>query len=167
LPSGASGRGQEPIALLIERHGIHPAERLVVEVGEAGIDLQVFEQRQNLDRCLRPDRELNVGVSRAQRRGEGGNHRERGRNGGDAQPAVEAVLEDLYLLPHGTGVADDSPRPAEHPLAFGREALKTRGAVDQRHAHHLFELLDARRQGRLRHPAGLGGPPKMPLAGEG
>ena len=86
------GRGQQPIALAIERHGGDAAERLVVEIGDAGVDLEIFQQRQDLDRGARLDGELHVGMPRAVGRGERCDHRQRGRDRGDAQPAGQAVL---------------------------------------------------------------------------
>ena len=41
--------GQQPILLEIERHRAQPAERLVVDIGEAGIDLEIMEHRQDLE----------------------------------------------------------------------------------------------------------------------
>ena len=52
-----AGRGDQLIALGIERHAVTRPERLVVEIGDAGIDLEIFEQRQHLDRGARQDRE--------------------------------------------------------------------------------------------------------------
>ncbi len=39
----AVGGGEQTILLAIERHGLHPAERLVVEIGQAGVDLQILQ----------------------------------------------------------------------------------------------------------------------------
>ena len=100
-------------------------------------------------------------------RGERRHHRERGRDRGDAQPPGQAVAQRIDLLAHGAGVADDAARPVEHALALRREALEARAAVDQQHAHLLFELLDAGRQRRLGHAAGLGGAAEMLSRGPG
>ena len=46
------GRRQQPIALVIERHRGDAAERLVVEIGDAGVDLEIFQQRRgSRSRC--------------------------------------------------------------------------------------------------------------------
>ena len=46
------GRGEQLIALLIERHRVDAAERLVVEIGDAGVDLEIVEQRRgSRSRC--------------------------------------------------------------------------------------------------------------------
>ena len=64
------GGGQQLIALLIERHRVDAAERLVVEIGDAGVDLEVLEQREDLDRGARQDGEAHVGMAGAKGRGE-------------------------------------------------------------------------------------------------
>ena len=96
-------------------------------------------------------------------RGEHRGHRECGRDGGYPYLAGEAALQCVDLLMHSAGVTDDPPRPFEHPLAFRREAAEPRAAVDEQHAEAVLKLLDAGRQRRLAHAAGLGGAAEMPL----
>ena len=110
---------------------------------------------------------LHVRMALAERRGEARDHRERGRDRGDAQLPGQAVAQRVDLRAHRARVADDAARPVEHLLALGREALETRAAVDQQHAHLLLELLHAGRKRRLGDAAGLGGAAEMPLAGQG
>ena len=93
-------------------------------------------------------------------------HRQRGGNGGDAQPSGEAVAQRVELLAHGAGVADDAPRPVEHPLTLRGEAAEPRSPVDQQHPHRALELLDPGGQRGLGDPAGVGGTAEMPLAGQ-
>ena len=100
-------------------------------------------------------------------RGQCGDHRQRGRDGGDAQPTGKTVPERIDLLTHGARVADDAARPVEHALAFRGKALEARAAVDQEHAHLLLELFDAGRKRRLCHAAGLGGAAEVLLTGQG
>ena len=78
----------------------------------------------------------------------------------------EAALQRVDLLAHGARVADDAARPIEHALAFGGEPLEPRTALHEQHAERILELLDAGREGRLAHAAGLGGMTEMPLARE-
>ena len=80
--------------------------------------------------------------------------------------AGEAALQRVDLLAHGARVADDAARPVEHALAFRGEALEARAALHQEHAERILELLDAGREGRLAHAAGLGRVTEMPLARE-
>ncbi len=56
-----AGRSDQPIALGIERNGNDVPERFVVEIGDPGIDVEIAEQRQNLDRGPRQDRERDAG----------------------------------------------------------------------------------------------------------
>ena len=117
--------GQQPIALVVERHGPDLAERLVVEIADAGIDLEVLEQVQDFDRGARQDREADARdawpgtASSGARRSAARSGSRRCAGGPD-----EAALQGIEVLPHRLGVADDAARPVEHPLALGREALE-------------------------------------------
>src|SRR3984893_10179934 len=69
----------------------------------------------------------------------------------------ERGLGRMNVLAHGARVADDAPRPFEHALAFRRQPVKARAAIDEQHPQCVFELFDARRQGGLGHPAAFRG----------
>ena len=75
----------------------------------------------------------------------------------------EAALERVDILAHGARIADDPPRPFQHPLALGREAVEARAAMDQQHAEHILQIFDAGGQGRLGDAAGFGGAAEMTL----
>jgi hypothetical protein len=51
---------EKPIFLLIEGNRLHTAERLVVDIGNAGIHLEIFEQAQDRDRRAGQDRETDA-----------------------------------------------------------------------------------------------------------
>ena len=70
---------------------------------------------------------------------------------------AEALLQRLHLGPHGARIGDDGARPFEDPLALGGEAQEPRRPLDEHDAQRVLELLDAGREGRLRHAAGFGG----------
>ena len=110
--------------------------------------------------------EAHVGMARAIGRGELRDHRQRGRDRGDAQLPGEAVAQRVDLLAHGARVADDAARPVERALALGGETDEARAALHQQDAEHFLELLDAGRQRRLGHAAGLGGAAEMLFARE-
>jgi hypothetical protein len=113
------------------------------------------------------DGELHVGMLGAIGRGERRDHRQRGRNGGDAQVvAGEVLLQRLHLGAHGARIGDDGARPVEHALALGGEAQEARGALDQHDAKRVLELLDAGGEARLGHAAGFGGLAEVAFAGE-
>ena len=97
-------------------------------------------------------------------RGEHRRHGERGRDRGDPEVSDQPALERIDVLAHGAGIADDAPRPFEHPFAFRREAPKPRTALHQQHAEHVFKIFDASRQGRLAYAADFGGAAEMLLA---
>src|SRR4029077_4686459 len=139
----------------------------VVEVGEAGVDLEIFQMREDLDRGARQDSELHLGIASTKRSGKRLNHRQSGRDCRQTQLAGETVLEGKHFLAHGAGVTNDASRPLQYALAFRGEALKTGTAVDQQYAEAFFQLLHTSRQGRLGDPACLCRPPKMLLAGQG
>jgi hypothetical protein len=100
-------------------------------------------------------------------RGERFDHRQRCRNGRNAQPAGETVLERVHLLPHRPAIANDAPRPIEDPLAFRRKVLKSRAAIDQKDTERIFQLFDASRQSGLRDAASFGGAGEILFARQG
>src|ERR1700704_5856268 len=55
----------------------------------------------------------------------------------------ERGLGRMNVLAHGARVADDAPRPFEHALAFRRQSVKARAAVDEEHPKCVLELFDA------------------------
>jgi len=84
----------------------------------------------------------------------------------EARAALAALRYDDGAPPADPSnrVADDPAGPVESALAFRGQADEARTALDQEHAERLFQLLDARRERRLRHPASLGGAAEMLLA---
>jgi hypothetical protein len=56
-PVAVSERGvgcdQQTVPFAIKWNRCHTAERFVIEISEAGIDLQIFQERENFDRCAR------------------------------------------------------------------------------------------------------------------
>jgi hypothetical protein len=74
--------------------------------------------------------------------------------------------ERVDLLAHGARITDDAPRPIEHALTLGREALEARAALHEQYAERVFELFDGGGEGRLAHAAGFGSEAEMPLARE-
>jgi len=98
--------------------------------------------------------------------GERRDHRQRRRDGGDAQVAGEALLQRLHLGPHGSRIGDDGAGPVEHTLALGGEAQEPRRPLDEHDAERVLELLDAGGEGRLGHAAGFGGATEIPFTSE-
>ena len=91
-------------------------------------------------------------------------HRQCGRDRGNTQAAGEPVAERMHFLPHGACVADNAPRPIEHPLTFRRKILKSGRAINQKDAERIFQLFDTGRQSGLRDAADVGGAGKMLFA---
>ena len=157
------GRRQQPVALVIERNGANLPDRLVLDIGQPRIDLEIFQQPQHLGRRAGADAKQHVGIARAERRRQRRHHAERRRNSGNPDLAGELVLEAVDLLLHRAGVADDPPRPVEGAFAFRRKALEAGAALHQHDAEDFLELFEAGRHGRLGDAAGFGGPSEMPL----
>ena len=107
------------------------AERLVVEVADPGVDLQVLQKLQDLGRGFGRDRESESRVPGLKGGGQSSDDRQRRRDHGDPQVADEAMFRSREVLPHGLGVRHDAARPFEHPFALRREALEARRSMDQ------------------------------------
>ncbi|KAF1857804.1 hypothetical protein Lal_00041258 [Lupinus albus] len=163
---GPAGGRHEAVVLPIERHRDDTAQGLVVEVGEAGIGLQVLDQGEDVGRGRRLDRQADVRVPLPVGRGQPRDHRQGGGDGGDAQVAGEAPAQAGDLLVHGAGIGHDPPRPGEDPLTLRREALEARAAQHELNAEAVLELLHPGRERLLRDAAGLGRMAEMLLAGQ-
>jgi hypothetical protein len=118
------GCDQQTVPFAIKWNRCHTAERFVIEISEAGIDLQIFQERENFDRCARQNSDLDLGMARAKRRRECFNHRQCGRDRSQPEFSSEAMLESVHFLPHRPGVPDDPSGPVEHALAFRSKALE-------------------------------------------
>jgi len=160
------GRDQQSVALPIKRNCGHPTEWFIVKISEAGIDLEIFQMRENLARCARQDGELNFGMPCAKRRGQSFDHRQSGRDCGQTYFSGETMLESVHLLAHGAGVANDASRPIQNAFAFRSETLEAGAAVDQQHTEAVFQLFHTGRQRGLGDPTGLGGSAKMLFPGQ-
>ena len=158
--------GEQPVALPIERQGADLPERLIVEIGEPGVDLKIVEHGENFARGLRQNGEAHVGMLLAEGRRQLRRHAERGRHGGDGQMADEGGLWRADFLAHRAGVADDALGPFQHALAIGGEAVKARAAIDEQDAEAVLELLYAGRQRRLGDAAAFRGAAEIALARE-
>ncbi len=161
------GRDQQPVMLEIQGHRADTAEGFVVDIGEAGIDLQIVQQAQDFDGCTGQDGEHDFRMGSVQRRGQRRHDRQRGRNRRDAQMPGQPPLKRLDFLPHGPCVADDTPSPIEHPHALRREADEAGAAADQQHAQAFLQLFQPGRQRGLGHPARLGRAPEVLLPRQG
>ena len=73
------GRRQQAVALVVERNGAHLADRLVLDIGQPGVDLEIFQQPQHIGRGAGLDAKAHVGMARAERRRQLRHHAEHGR----------------------------------------------------------------------------------------
>ena len=142
-------------------------QRLVVEVGDAGMQLEIVEPALDVDRAAREQLDAQAGLAREQGRGQLGHHGQGGGDDPDGDPPAQRLAGAHQLLLERVAVGQDPLRPGQHPLALRRQALEPVAALDHQHAQILLEMPQARRQRRLRHAARLGGAGEVPLAGEG
>ncbi|EGE56132.1 hypothetical protein RHECNPAF_7500102 [Rhizobium etli CNPAF512] len=155
------------IALGIERNTGHTPERLIFKIGDAGVDLEIFEHAQHLQRIARDDREGDAGMSFLKGRGDARKHGEGRRNGGETNVAGKTAPRRAHFLSHGAGIADDAPRPLEHALPLRRQPLKPRPALHEHDAELILQLADGGRERRLRNPAFLRSAAEMLFIGKG
>ena len=92
--------------------------------------------------------------------------RQRGRDRADPQRALEAAAQPAGLLLQALEVGQRPLRPAEDPLALGRQPLELAAAPHERDAELALQAADARRQRRLRDVAGRRGAAEVALAVE-
>ena len=159
-------RGEQRVALFVKRYGLEASDRLIADIGDAEIQLEIFHGRQNADRGVRGDGELHRRIALMERQRHRGDEGQGGRDHAEPQMPADAALERIDVLAHGARIADDPARPVEHPLALGREAAKPGTALDDHHAELLFEALDGGGKAGLGDAGGLGGASEMPFAGE-
>ncbi len=142
-------------------------QRLVVEVGDAGMQLEIVEAALDVDRAAREQLHAQAGLAGEQGRGQLGHHGQGGGDDADGDPPAQRLAGTHQLLLERVAVGQDPLRPGQHPLALLGQALEPVAALDHEHAQILLEMPQARRKRRLRHAARLGRAGEMPLAGEG
>ena len=156
------GRRQQAIALVVERNRANLADRFVLDIGQPGIDLEIFQQPKQFDRGAGDDAKAHVRMAGAKRRRQRRNHAEHRGDRREPDLAGETCPSaPLISCRMRAGVADDAPRPVERPLALRRKALKPRAALHQHDAEDFLKLLEAGRHRRLGHAAGFGGAPEV------
>src|SRR6185437_6245993 len=162
----AFGRGQQAITFVEEGNGADVADRLVLDIGQSGVDFEILQKPEHLYRGARYHAKADVRMAGAKRCRERGDHAEHGRDCRDPDLARKLVLQRIDFLAHRPGIADDAPRPIQRTLAFGGKALKTRTALYQHYAENFLQLLETGRHRRLRDTAGLRRASKMTLLGQ-
>ena len=107
--------GHEEVALLIDRCGDDRAERFVVEVGDAGVEVVVGESSSDFDRGQRSDLDADAGVALEQRAGDQRHDAECGWNHPEVKRSGQVVTQ--------AGASAASPsRPASACCAHGSSA---------------------------------------------
>src|SRR6202046_4702567 len=142
------------------------SDRLVVEIGEAGLDGEIVEALLDLDRGHRQHRDGDLGVQGGKWTGDQREDWQACPRRADAQMAGQALAHLRQLLPHRIAIGDDPPCMDDHALALWGEADESVAAFDDRHAQIFFELADRRRERRLRDMAAFGRGAEMALPRE-
>jgi hypothetical protein len=122
----------------------HALQRLVVEIGDARVDLEIVQRALNGDRAQRPHLHVDAGMPRTKRRDQMRQRRQRGRNAGEPERAEQGVVTEGQILLEALIVGDDLPGPGQHALAFGGQPEEAVAANDQRHAKLFLQLAQAR-----------------------
>jgi hypothetical protein len=158
--------GEEGVALLVDRRCGDPAERLVVEVGDAGVDLVRFQLHADLQRGERADLQVDARVAAQQRLGDPLDGGQRGRDHPQAQAAAELTGEPCRFARETLDAGQRLLGPDQQALALRRQVVVALAALDQLDAELALELADRDRERRLGDVAGLRRAPEVPLARE-
>ena len=141
----------------MQPHADHVPERLIVQIGDPRIDLEILQHLQDTRGRAGQHGELQRRMMRAARRGQHRHQSQRGRDHADAQMPAQPFPHALQVLAHRPRIADQPAGPDQHPLPLRRQPEIARTAPHQHDTQLVLELLDSGRQGRLRHPARIGG----------
>ena len=141
-------------------------ERLIVEIGDADIDIEIIDRPLDLLRCLGQHRQADIGMLGMEGGGETRNHGERGGDRTDPQMPAQppAHLADLLLQP--VAIGEDALGPFHHAKSLGREALEAPAALHDGHGKLGLELLDRRGESRLGDAASGCGAAEMAFPGQ-
>ncbi len=141
-----SFRNEEAVVLHIERGLQQALDRLVVEIGDAGIDGVIMQCTEDFLRGLGEHGEFDARMIPLHGAGE---KRDLGKGRGDDaehQPADEFALPGAdrpQFLLERLPVVQDEMGPFQHPVAFRGEADVTLAALDDGNPELLFELADS------------------------
>src|SRR3546814_12371686 len=94
------------------------AERLVVDIGDTRIDLQILQHRQGSDRRAGEDRESHIRMFGAIRGSQRRDHTKRRGHSRNQQMAGQTALPGVDFLTHGARVLDDASCPYQHASAL-------------------------------------------------
>lgn len=85
-------RNQEGVALLIEWHGLEPADRLVVDIGDTQIQLQILHGREDGNRGERSHGEAHRRIAFVERQRHRGDEGQRAGNDTETQISADAAF---------------------------------------------------------------------------
>jgi hypothetical protein len=146
-------RDDEQIPLAPQRQRVDQGERLVVEVGHAGVELAVLEPVGDLPRRHRYQSNPHARMAFAEAGRESGRHRQRRGDRTDPQHPFQPAAEPARFLAEALQVCQRALGPTQDPLAFRRQTFEPSTAPHERNPELVFEAPDAGRQGGLRDVA--------------
>jgi hypothetical protein len=157
-------RGQQQIALAVQRNRAYVAERLPVHVTHPHVEVELGQPVHHFPRRHRFQRDPDLAVLVEERRGQQLGGGQRRRDGSHPQHAGQPAVHRREVVAQGVALRQNPAGPHHHPLALGGKALE---APSPSHDHDLELTLqrpDTRGERRLGHMAGLGGPREVAFA---
>jgi hypothetical protein len=115
VAEGAVRPRQQHVALPVERQGADPGERLVVEIGQADIQIECVEAALDLDRCLRGHDDAGALVTPGECHGQERHDGQRHRDGADPELPDHAVAHLAQRLLQAAIVGEHALRPGKDP----------------------------------------------------
>jgi hypothetical protein len=151
----------------IERERTHARQWLVVEIGDAGIEIERIEAALNLGRGVGQNLDRRARMGFGKRLGQPVYERQSDRNDADLELAGHAFPQAAEFLGKALIVGGDTLRPGQHAFALLSKTDEAVPTLDNEHAERLFDLFDAGRKRRLGYVGGRRRTGKMPLARQG
>jgi hypothetical protein len=142
-------------------------QRLVVQICDPYVDLEIVERALNLLGGLGQHAEGDVRVAGMKWCGKAWDHGQCGGDRPDAQMAHQSLAHLAHFLVQAVAVGQDALRPIDDADTLGRESFEALAALDDGDGELGLELLDRRGKGWLGNAASRCGAAKMPFAGEG
>ncbi len=135
-PRAPSRRVNENVALLIQRQGSNPSERLVVEIGYANVEIEHIEVALDFHGSQRRHDDAGAVIALGEGRGQQWNDRQRDGYCPDLEPTDHSLSHLAQLLLEAAIVDKHALRPGEHALTFLGEANEPVSTLDNQNAQN-------------------------------
>jgi hypothetical protein len=152
---------QQAHLALVQGQGLEPAEGVVIEIGDTGVEFKVSQPGFKPVDADEADIDLHGWMLLGEHVVDNRYHRRAHGHGSDTEIAVQVAVHDRQLLDHGVAVGKDTFGPFEDPASFVGETLKTLVAQHDGNFELFLKLLDGARQTWLRDVAPPRGAPEV------